>query len=308
MKVCDFGTVSEQKTVMTASCGTYAWMAPEVMRSSNYNEKCDVYSFAIILWEMITRRKPFQDIELPQILFRVGQNGARPQLISKCPEPLMRLITRCWGEIPDERPSMMEVFQILDAFKKIFKNGESAIVDTTPVSAQTISDQLQSFSYLQVQKLQNTLSPPGPPLVPTRSASYKSLEQISSRTSEISPGRIVHTRHRSADSSNEQRPEPSHNNLVDTPVISFSLFKQIDPKLWPITPTPNQKYEKALYYLQITACRDLYETEELLRRAIRRKHILISQLMQFEELNQRQNRLAYLQSIREECLRRIADQ
>jgi mitogen-activated protein kinase kinase kinase 7 len=40
--------------------GSAAWMAPEVFEGNTYSEKCDVFSWGIILWEMLTRRLPFE--------------------------------------------------------------------------------------------------------------------------------------------------------------------------------------------------------------------------------------------------------
>ena len=45
---------------MTNMKGSAAWMAPEVFEGNTYSEKCDVFSWGIILWEMLTRRLPFE--------------------------------------------------------------------------------------------------------------------------------------------------------------------------------------------------------------------------------------------------------
>lgn len=59
LKLCDFGTVAELKTSMTNNQGSAAWMAPEVFRGKKYDQKCDIFSFGIWMWEMITRRLKF---------------------------------------------------------------------------------------------------------------------------------------------------------------------------------------------------------------------------------------------------------
>ena len=47
---------------MTNNRGSAAWMAPEVFETTTYTEKCDVFSWGIILWEILTRRLPFDDM------------------------------------------------------------------------------------------------------------------------------------------------------------------------------------------------------------------------------------------------------
>ena len=61
LKICDFGTAADKRTQMTNNKGSAAWMAPEVFETSSYTEKCDVFSWGIILWEVLSRRKPFDE-------------------------------------------------------------------------------------------------------------------------------------------------------------------------------------------------------------------------------------------------------
>lgn len=118
LKICDFGTACDKHTFMTNSKGSAAWMAPEVFEGSQYNEKCDIFSWAIILWEVLTREKPFYDVGVSAfcIMWAV-HNGTRPPLIANCPRPIEDLMTRCWSQDPLLRPSMSEV---VDELSKIF--------------------------------------------------------------------------------------------------------------------------------------------------------------------------------------------
>lgn len=59
-KITDFGWTRLIAEKMTASVGTFQWMAPEVIRSKSYTEKADVYSFGIILWEIASREPPYK--------------------------------------------------------------------------------------------------------------------------------------------------------------------------------------------------------------------------------------------------------
>ncbi|VAI35327.1 unnamed protein product [Triticum turgidum subsp. durum] len=62
VKVADFGVarVKVQSGVMTAETGTYRWMAPEVIEHKPYDHKADVFSFGILLWELLTGKIPYE--------------------------------------------------------------------------------------------------------------------------------------------------------------------------------------------------------------------------------------------------------
>nr|AJE25832.1 mitogen-activated protein kinase kinase kinase 7 [Paralichthys olivaceus] len=125
LKICDFGTACDIQTHMTNNKGSAAWMAPEVFEGSNYSEKCDVFSWGIILWEVITRRKPFDEIGGPafRIMWAV-HNGTRPPLIKNLPKPIESLMTRCWSKDPSQRPSMEEIVKIMTHLMKYFPGYE----------------------------------------------------------------------------------------------------------------------------------------------------------------------------------------
>ncbi|XP_063680545.1 mitogen-activated protein kinase kinase kinase 20-like isoform X2 [Bolinopsis microptera] len=111
-KICDFGSSRElNKTVTRFSRlhGTVAWMAPEVMRQSIVSEKCDTYSFAMLLWELITGKIPFEGEEDPHIMFGVCQRKRRPLIPEGCPEEFANLIKKCWEDEADKRPSIEDI-------------------------------------------------------------------------------------------------------------------------------------------------------------------------------------------------------
>lgn len=124
LKICDFGTVADKATWMTNNRGSAAWMAPEVFESSKYSEKCDVFSFGIILWEVLAREQPFKDIELTfSILWNVHK-GNRPPLIEGCPRPIEDLMTSCWAKNPIERPGMDYVVEVMTQLCQFFPGGD----------------------------------------------------------------------------------------------------------------------------------------------------------------------------------------
>lgn len=118
LKICDFGTVTDKATLMTNNKGSAAWMAPEVFEGSTYTERCDVYSWGIILWEMLARQQPFQNIELLYSIMWSVHTGHRPPLLEGCPAPVERLITACWDQSPARRPSMEEVVEVVEELEQ----------------------------------------------------------------------------------------------------------------------------------------------------------------------------------------------
>ena len=73
VKICDFGLARIKNTTLkdTKACGTIPYMSPEVLLEQKYSVKSDVYAFGILLWEIITRTKPFNDLAPVQIMYQV---------------------------------------------------------------------------------------------------------------------------------------------------------------------------------------------------------------------------------------------
>jgi len=104
----DFDTakqVSNTKTVL----GTPSWMAPEVMAASSeegYSFPCDIYSFSMIIYELLTLQIPFSG-ENPMKIPMLVMQGQRPDLPTDLPseyEILVNLYQQCSVQNPEERP------------------------------------------------------------------------------------------------------------------------------------------------------------------------------------------------------------
>lgn len=85
-----------------------------------YNEKVDVYSFAIVLWELCALQKPFAGMSVADHYREVITGGVRPPLDSRWPTALQHLLQACWQEDPDRRPSILEA---KEALRRIFVGG-----------------------------------------------------------------------------------------------------------------------------------------------------------------------------------------
>ncbi|KAL7722025.1 Serine-threonine protein kinase [Entamoeba marina] len=99
------------------------WLAPEIFTTSRFVLQSDIYSFGIVVWEMIARDKPFGDCKfLSEIENRI-KAGERPQFTSKMNTDLFlsELVKQCWDEDPLQRPTTSEIREVLFKVKSSCK-------------------------------------------------------------------------------------------------------------------------------------------------------------------------------------------
>ena len=117
VKVCDFGMARlkhSSKLGSKSPGGTPEWMAPEALRNDPTDESADVYSFAVILWELMTLKYPWEELSSPvQIVVQVAFLHRRPKLPTWLPSHAVQLLQRCWHKDPGERPAFPEILEQL---------------------------------------------------------------------------------------------------------------------------------------------------------------------------------------------------
>ena len=109
---------------MTLMAGTPKWEAPEVLtgkrkdNKSRYSKEADVYSYGMLLYEMVSGKQPFEDVhDIFELKKLVCDKNKRPKLPAQCPKPLAALIKRCWKGDATKRPPFTEILGELRAMR-----------------------------------------------------------------------------------------------------------------------------------------------------------------------------------------------
>ncbi|XP_041374787.1 mitogen-activated protein kinase kinase kinase 13-like [Gigantopelta aegis] len=116
IKISDFGTSREwnDKSIKMSFAGTVAWMAPEVIRNEPCSEKVDIWSFGVVIWELLSGEIPYHDVDSSAIIWGVGSNSLHLPVPTTCPNGFQLLMRQCWAGKPRNRPSFRQVLMHLE--------------------------------------------------------------------------------------------------------------------------------------------------------------------------------------------------
>ena len=112
-RIGDFGTIAvNDDLTKTKGVGTLRYMAPE-QTGNHYTVKVDVYSFGLILYELVTGERAFADCDSYLAIAEKILTGKLPHVPSSVPSFVKRLVERCWNRDPEERPAFDEIVDLL---------------------------------------------------------------------------------------------------------------------------------------------------------------------------------------------------
>ncbi|KAK4530434.1 hypothetical protein CCYA_CCYA04G1291 [Cyanidiococcus yangmingshanensis] len=118
VKIGDFGLSKSIRYIalcqpMTGNCGTPQYMAPEVLASTPYGAGADVFSFGVLLWELLAEELPYQGMEPMRVIAAVLHMNERPPLNRHWHPDLVQLLRECWDRNPSKRPTFQALVKRL---------------------------------------------------------------------------------------------------------------------------------------------------------------------------------------------------
>jgi len=143
-KLGDFGLakqrVANMSMVMTneRTHGFFNWLSPELLKTGKKTEASDVYSFGMILWELMTGKIPFDGYDEETIgnVISLGDVLSYHPIPSDAPNVLANLMKKCLSRIPEDRPKMHEVVEML--FKALEPEEYKAYHKAKPSESESI--------------------------------------------------------------------------------------------------------------------------------------------------------------------------
>lgn len=157
-RICDFGlsrAIPEEGDLsMTKGVGTPLYTAPEIIECK-YGPAVDVFAFSFIAYEIVTGKELFSESEKKngfKLILKI-HDGYRPNIGEFANDKMKELLTRCWSQDPEERPSFDEIFNLLSSDFSYFD--EYVDADEIKEYLETISEKLNEDNKEIANLIQN---------------------------------------------------------------------------------------------------------------------------------------------------------
>ncbi|RIA91054.1 kinase-like domain-containing protein, partial [Glomus cerebriforme] len=112
--ISDFGFCGPADKPLKSIYGNLPYVAPEVLVGKKHTFASDIYSFGILMWEIVSRQSPFYNCEHDFELAMKIVNGMRPKIIPGIPLEYNKLMKQCWDSDPLKRPDIDTLFDKIE--------------------------------------------------------------------------------------------------------------------------------------------------------------------------------------------------
>ena len=125
--------------------GIIPYMAPEIFHGHKYTAASDIYSFGMIMWELMTGRRPFWDRNHDTDLIIEICDGLRPPIVTNAPEGYIELMKECWQSDPNKRPTGNVIFEEVENMyineqDNVFFKNPTKIIESPDIGPVTINN------------------------------------------------------------------------------------------------------------------------------------------------------------------------
>lgn len=101
------------------------WMAPEALFQRRYTTRSDVWSFGVLLWEIMTLgASPYPSVPSVERLFQLLREGHRMERPPNCSIDVYMIMRECWNAEPTHRPSFVELVEDFDRLLTLAREGD----------------------------------------------------------------------------------------------------------------------------------------------------------------------------------------
>ena len=122
------GCPAVSPTSRASLTGTYAYRAPELLRGETPTAKADIYSFGVTQWQMLSRRRPYENLHQHCVIFGVVANNMRPEqpgdvchtdMVDAC---FRELYCQCWQTAPSDRPTADDMVDVFSTWSDVISD------------------------------------------------------------------------------------------------------------------------------------------------------------------------------------------
>jgi serine/threonine protein kinase len=151
----DLGFCGPANKPSTSIYGNLPYIAPEVISGKNATKASDIYSVAMLMWEVSSGQPPFSNYEHNYYLATNIINGMRPKIVSGIPLKYEELMKQCWNADPSKRPNIDLFWKKLKELSQNISNesfqletGDDLGISDSITSSKLFTGKIHQFGYL----------------------------------------------------------------------------------------------------------------------------------------------------------------